>query len=209
MLFRSIRFSPGGDLFIKSVSAPLTESTNLTSSYTQGAGDVSDPDVNFAGNKVVFAMRGPNDSTFNIWEIDLRSNTMQRLISDDAVAEQGNDVDPAYLPDGRIVFSSDRQETTMRKMADENVEPYKYLDEYERERSIVLHTLDPATQKVKQISFNQSHDRNPTVLKTGEIMYARWDHVANRNHFPLFITNPDGTGLFVEYGAFSPGNRWL
>jgi hypothetical protein len=204
-----VRFSPGGDLFIKSVSAPLTESTNLTSSYTQGAGDVSDPDVNFAGNKVVFAMRGPNDSTFNIWEIDLRSNTMQRLISDDAVAEQGNDVDPAYLPDGRIVFSSDRQETTMRKMADENVEPYKYLDEYERERSIVLHTLDLATQEVKQISFNQSHDRNPTVLKTGEIMYARWDHVANRNHFPLFITNPDGTGLFVEYGAFSPGNSFL
>ena len=204
-----VRFSPGGDLFIKSVSAPLTESTNLTSSYTQGAGDVSDPDVNFEGNKVVFAMRGPNDSTFNIWEIDLRSNTMQRLISDDAVAEEGNDVDPAYLPDGRIVFSSDRQETTLQKMAEENVEPYKYLDEYERERSIVLHTLDPATQEIKQISYNQSHDRNPTVLKTGEILYARWDHVANRNHFPLFMTNPDGTGLFVEYGAFSPGNSFL
>ena len=204
-----VRFSPGGDLFIKSVSAPLTKSTNLTSSYTQGAGDVSDPDVNFDGNKVVFAMRGPSDSTFNIWEIDLRSNTMQRLIADDAVAAEGNDVDPAYLPDGRIVFSSDRQDTTMQKMAEENVEPYKYLDEYERERSIVLHTLDPVTQEINQISFNQSHDRNPTVLKTGEILYARWDHVANRNHFPLFITNPDGTGLFVDYGAFSPGNSFL
>ncbi|MEM8844800.1 MAG: hypothetical protein AAGB35_07120 [Pseudomonadota bacterium] len=204
-----VRFSPGGDLFIKSVSAPLTDSTNLTSSYTQGAGDVSDPDVNFEGNKVVFAMRGPNDSTFNIWEYDLLANTMQRLIEDDDLASRGNDVDPTYLPDGRIVFSSDRQETTYRKMADENVAPYKYLDEYERERSIVLHTFDPLTQEVKQISFNQSHDRNATVLRTGEILYARWDHVANRNHFPLFITNPDGTGLFVEYGAFSPGNSFL
>ena len=37
-----VRFSPGGDLYMKNVSAPLSESTNLTSSYTRGAGDVSD-----------------------------------------------------------------------------------------------------------------------------------------------------------------------
>lgn len=204
-----VRFSAGGDLFIKSVSAPISEATNLTSSYTQGAGDVSDPEVNFDATKIVFAMRGPNDPTFNIWEINLTANTMTRLIQDNAVANAGDDVDPAYLPDGRIVFSSNRQETTFAKMADENVEPYKYLDEYEREQAITLHILDPTTQDVKQISFNQSHDRNPTVLMSGEIMYSRWDHFANRNHFPIFFTNPDGTNLFVEYGAFSPGNSYL
>ena len=99
-----VRFSPGGDLYMKSVSAPLSESTNLTSAYTQGAGDVSDPDVNFNATKVVFAMRGPADATFNIWEIDLIANTMSRLIQDAAIAELADDVDPAYLPDGRIVF---------------------------------------------------------------------------------------------------------
>ncbi len=204
-----VRFSPGGDLFIKNVSAPLSESTNLTSSYTKGQGDVSDPEVNFDATKVVFAMRGPNDPTFNIWEIDLNANTMKRLIQNSAVANAGDDVDPAYLPDGRIVFSSNRQETTQLKMAEENMDPYKHLDEYEREPTISLHILDPGTQEVKQISFNQSHDRNPTVLKSGEIMYARWDHFANRNHFPVFFANPDGTNLFVEYGAFSPGNSYL
>lgn len=204
-----VRFSAGGDLFIKAVSAPISESTNLTSSYTRGAGDVSDPEVNFDATKVVFAMRGPNDPTFNIWEIDLSANTMSRLIQDNAVANAGDDVDPAYLPDGRIVFSSNRQETTLGKMTDENVEPYKHLDEYEREQTITLHILDRSTQEVRQISFNQSHDRNPTVLMSGEIMYSRWDHFANRNHFPIFFTNPDGTNLFVEYGAFSPGNSFL
>ena len=204
-----VRFSPGGDLYMKNVSAPLSESTNLTSSYTQGRGDVSDPEVNFDATKVVFAMRGPNDATFNIWEIDLNANTMSRLIQDTATAELADDVDPAYLPDGRIVFSSSRQKTTQQKMAEENVEPYQYLDEYERERTIALHVLDPATQEITQISFNQSHDRNATVLKTGEIMYSRWDHFADRNHFPVFFTNPDGTNLFVQYGAFSPGNSFL
>ncbi|MDW3094867.1 MAG: hypothetical protein R8G33_04255 [Gammaproteobacteria bacterium] len=204
-----VRFSPGGDLYMKNVSAPLSESTNLTASYTQGQGDVSDPEVNFDASKVVFAMRGPNDSTFNIWEIDLGSNTMSRLIQDTAVAELADDVDPAYLPDGRIVFSSSRQKTTQQKMLEENVQPYTYLDEYEREQTIALHVFDPITQEITQISFNQSHDRNATVLKTGEIMYSRWDHFANRNHFPVFFANPDGTNLFVEYGAFSPGNSFL
>ncbi len=204
-----VRFSPGGDLFMKDVSAPLTEATNLTSGYTKGQGDVSDPEVNFDATKVVFAMRGPSDATFNIWEFNLVSNSLTRLISNTAIAEEGDDVDPAYLPDGRIVFSSNRQKTTQQKMQEENVEPYKHLDEYEREQTIALHVFDPATQEITQISFNQSHDRNPTVLKSGEIMYSRWDHVANRNHFPVFFTNPDGTNLFVQYGAFSPGNSFL
>ncbi|MDQ7016711.1 MAG: hypothetical protein Q9N68_10085, partial [Gammaproteobacteria bacterium] len=30
-----------------------------------------------------------------------------------------------------------------------------------------------------------------------------------KNHFPLFFSNPDGTNLFVLYGAFSPGNSYL
>lgn len=204
-----VRFSPGGDLFMKSVSAPLSEATNMTSTYTKGNGDVSDPEVNFDGTKVVFAMRGPNDPTFNLWELNLNANTLTRLIQSNEVANAGDDVDPAYLPDGRIVFTSNRQEVTQMKMADENIEPYKYLDEYEREQTLVLHVLDRGSQEVKQISFNQSHDRNPTVLKSGEIMYSRWDHFANRNHFPIFFTNPDGTNLFVEYGAFSPGNSFL
>ena len=40
-------------------------------------------------------------------------------------------------------------------------------------------------------------------------MFSRWDHLANRNHFPIFTINPDGTDLFVLYGAFSPGNSFL
>jgi len=72
-----------------------------------------------------------------------------------------------------------------------------------------LHTMDADGGNVTQISFNQSHDRNPTVLQNGDIMYSRWDHVGGRNHFKVFRAKPDGTDMFVLYGAHSEGNSFL
>jgi hypothetical protein len=202
-------FAAGGDLMMKDLSSPTAPLVNLTGDYTLGEGDVSDPEVSYDGERVLFSMRGPNDPTWNVYELDLPSRVLTRIIADDATANAGDDVDPAYLPDGRIVFSSNRQEKSRRLLAERNIEPYAYRDEYERERVIALHVMAADGSDIRQISFNQSHDRNPTVLNTGEILFARWDHVGNRNHFPLFITNPDGTNIFVQYGAFSPGNSFL
>ncbi len=205
----AIRFRAGGDLMLVDLASPSAPLQNLTATYTQGEGDVSDPDVSFDGTRVLFSMRGPGDPTWNLFEYTFATGTLRRVIADDALANAGDDVDPAYLPDGRIVFSSNRQERTKALLAERNIEPYTYVDEYERERVTVLHVMDADGTDVRQISFNQSHDRNPSVLMTGEIMFARWDHVGNRNHFPIFFTNPDGTNIFVQYGAFSPGNSFL
>jgi hypothetical protein len=69
--------------------------------------------------------------------------------------------------------------------------------------------MDAKGGNIQQISFNQSHDRNPVVRANGDIMFARWEHVANRNRFAIFRTKPDGTDMFVLYGAHSPGNSYL
>ena len=208
-----------GNLYIKEKSAPASSATNITGSYTNGAGDVSDPEVSYDGSKIVFSMRcgagsaqqcrdpyneGSNDTTWNIWEYDRTTRQMRRIIQTNTVSSQGDDLDPAYLPgNAGIVFSSNRQTKSSV------LNGYRALDEYERETVANLHvmTLDGVT--IEQISFNQSHDRNPTVLMNGEIMYARWDHVSGRNHFAIFTTKPDGTGLFVKYGSHSPGNSFL
>lgn len=202
-------FAPGGDLMMIDLSSPSAKMENITATYTLGEGDVSDPEVSFDATRLLFSMRGPDDRTWNVWEYDIQAKMLRRIIADDAVANAGDDVDPAYLPDGRIVFSSNRQEKSRRVLEAQGIEPYAHLDEYERERAILLHVMDGDGSDIRQISFNQSHDRNPTVLSTGEIMFARWDHVGNRNHFPIFFTNPDGTNIFVQYGAFSPGNSFL
>jgi hypothetical protein len=40
-------------------------------------------------------------------------------------------------------------------------------------------------------------------------MFSRWDHVGGRNHFKIFRAKPDGTDMFVLYGAHSEGNSFL
>jgi hypothetical protein len=203
----------GGDLYLRDKSSPSGTETNLTGSYTQGQGDVNHPNVSFDGTKIVFSMHGPADAHWSVWEYDTATKSMRRIACDAAVS--GDDTEPAYLPDGRIVFISNRQETTKGQMqaqgSAQGLQPasYTYVDEYEREQTAVLHVMNSDGSNCRQISFDQSHDRNPTVLSTGEILYSRWDHVGDRNQFTIFKTNPDGTNLFVVYGAHSPGNSYM
>ncbi len=211
----------GGDLMIREKSSPSAPEHNITASITQGKGDASDPEVSYDAKKIVFALRCPTTNTstvngqpactgkWNIWEYDMTTGgyaggTLRRVTS----STEDDDVDPAYLPAGAgFVFSSNRQTKSKTNQATGQV--YYSLDEYERERVINLHTMDAQGANIKQISFNQSHDRNPVVRPNGDIMFSRWEHVGDRNRFAIFRTKPDGTDMFVLYGAQSPGNSFL
>jgi len=202
----AIMFTAGGDLFVREKSSPSAAEINITGSQTNGLGDVSDPEVSYDGTKLLFSMRRAADPGWRIWEYDIGLKTLNGPIActvNAGITPAGDDVDPAYLPDGRIVFASNRQ------VKSQQVNGFAYLDEYERERVTALHVMNSDGTDCRQISYNQSHDRNPTVLQTGEVMYSRWDHVGGRNQFSIFFTNPDGTNLFVLYGAHSPGNSYL
>jgi hypothetical protein len=213
--------APGGDLMIREKSSPSAPEHNITASITQGKGDASDPEVSYDGKKIIFSLRCPTSNTstvdgqpactgrWNIWEYDMTTGgftggTFRRLTS----STNDDDVDPAYLPAGKgFVFASNRQ--TKSHINQALGHDYYALDEYERERVFNLHTMDDKGGNVTQISFNQSHDRNPVVRPNGDIMFSRWDHVGGRNHFKVFRAKPDGTDLFVLYGAHSDGNSFL
>ncbi len=212
--------APGGDLIIREKSSVSAPEINITARYTQGQGDVSDPEVSYDGKKIVFAMRCPSANTstiegqpactgrWNIWEYDtteggLADGKFRRLTS----STEDDDADPAYLPGGRgFVFTSNRQ---LKSRSQALGRTYFALDEYERERVMNLHTMDADGGNITQISVNQSHDRNPVVRPNGDIMFSRWDHVGGRNHFKIFRVKPDGTDMFVLYGAHSDGNSFL
>ena len=218
--------APGGDLMLREKSSPSATEHNLTARFTQGVGDASDPEVSYDGKKIVFAMRCPTSNTstvngasgtpvpactgrWNIWEYDMTgtgmtNGTFRRLTA----STQDDDVDPAYLPaNGGFVFASNRQAKS--KLNQALNKQYKALDEYERETVLNLHTMDNAGGNITQITFNQSHDRNPIVRADGDIMFSRWEHVGDRNRFAIFTVKPDGTNMFVFYGAQSPGNSFL
>ena len=212
-------FAAGGDLMIRELSSPSAREFNVTAAITQGNGDVSDPEVSYDGKKIVFAMRCPTSNTsavggvaactghWNIWEYDMSaglSNGSFRRITNSTTDD---DVDPAYLPADRgFVFASNRQTTTKSQALGQS---YYQVDEYERERVFNLHTVDRNGGAVTQISVNQSHDRNPVVRPNGDIMFSRWEHVGPRNRFAIFRVKPDGTDMFVLYGAHSGGNSFL
>ena len=68
--------------------------------------DIKDLDVSPDGMQVVFAMRGPLDDdqdeeeppTWNIWEYDIATDTLHRVITSDIIAEEGQDVAPPIYP---------------------------------------------------------------------------------------------------------------
>lgn len=213
--------APGGDILVREKSSASAKEHNITAVFTQGTGDASNPDVSYDGKKIIFSLRCPTSNTgtiggqpactgrWNIWEYDmsagdLAAGTLRRLTH----STTADDVDPTYLPAGRgFVFTSNRQ--TKSSVGQALGQTYFALDEYERERVFNLHTMDANGNAITQISVNQSHDRSPSIRPNGDIMFSRWDHVGGRNHFKIFKAKPDGTDLFVLYGAHSPGNSFL
>ena len=204
-----IRFEAGGDLMTLVPATPSGTLRNLTSDVTNGVGDVSDPEVFLQTTenqfRVVFAMRTSAGDRWHLYEVEVNADGSRLSAPVQLTCGSSNEVDPQYLPDGRVVFSSDRP---------------GHLDEYERRRSTVLHMLDRsqsvlATQpscdsgEVVQLSFNQSHDRNPIILKDGTIAFSRWEHLGGVNKFPVFFMEPDGTDLFVKFGSHSGVNSFL
>jgi hypothetical protein len=206
-----IRFEIGADLYMRDRASPSAPEINITAAETTGLGDIRDVDINFDGSKVVFAMRAKfiegadeeDQPTWNIWEYDAKAKVLRRLMASDTTAEEGHDIMPHYLPDGRVVFSSTRQQQAKAIQLDENKPQYAGQDEDDNEPAFVLHVMDADGGNIHQISFNQSHDLDPSVMNDGRILYTRWEHAIDDDQMDLYSVNPDGTGLQLLYGATS------
>ena len=201
----------GADLYMRAWASVSAPETNLTESITGGFGDVRDVSVSHDGTKVIFALRGPMDPdandedqpTWNICEYDVPTANMRRVLLDDITAEEGHDIAPVYLPDGRILFSSTRQNRSAAKLLDQGKPQFAALDEDQREPAFVLHVMDADGDNLTQISFNQSHDMYPSILDDGRVVFSRWDGMLGTNAVGLYAANPDGTDSQLLYGADS------
>lgn len=199
------------DVWLRERSAPSALEKNITERITEGEWDVRDLDVSPDARKLVFAMRPPllenadesEQPKWAIYEYEVATDTLRRVIQSDIVASEGHDVSPHYLPDGRIVFSSTRQRQAKAVLLDEGKPQFEALDEDRSEPAFVLHVMNADGSGIRQVSFNASHDRDATVLSDGRLMWSRWDHAPGRNGIHLYTANPDGTGVELLYGANS------
>ncbi len=209
------RFEPGADLFMRMSASPSSPAINITAEITRGNGDVRDVDVSFDGQKVLFSMRvaAPNQNvdpeddvpSWNIWEYDVPTRTLRRVIQSDTIENDGHDIMPHYLPDGRIVFTSTRWRTAKAIQLAEGKPQYApQVEGFGGKRpAFVLHAMKADGTDIKQLSFNQAHDLDPDVLANGQIVFTRWERAIDDDQMDLYRINPDGSGLELLYGANS------
>lgn len=157
---------------------------------TVPAGIARDLDVDYDGTRILFAMRHNAQDSFHIFEIHGDGSGLRQLTR----ALPDTDIDPAYLPDGQIVFASTRD--------------IKYCG-CNRHVQANLFVMNADGSNVRQISRNNLFDSRPSIMPDGRILYDRWEYVdrAYGPSFGLWTVNPDGTQHSLYYGnnAWSPG----
>ena len=125
------------------------------------------------------------------------------MITSDIIAEEGQDVAPSYLPDGRILFSSTRQRQAKAILLDEGKAQFEAATEARNESAFVLHVMNADGTDIHQITFNPSSDLYGQVLQNGRVLFTRWDRAPGSDGLHLYTSNPDGTDTQLHYGALS------
>ncbi len=207
-LREQITFDVGGDLFFKPRASTTATPVNITGVVTESNGAVRDVEMAYDGQAVLFAMRTPFDPnldeedqvTWNLWEYTFEDRQLRRIIASDLTAEIGHDIMPKYLPDGRIVFASTRQTRSQAILLDEGKPGFVAVDENRNEFTFNLHVINRDGTGLEQITFNQSHDLDPSVLADGSIVFSRWDNAGANEEFNVYRVNPDGSNLELLYG---------
>lgn len=103
------------------------------------------------------------------------------------------DVDPCYLPDGGFAFTSTRGQGFGRC----------HWGRYAP--SFLLYRADGDGSNIRQLSYGEANEWEPSVLNDGRLVYTRWDYI-NRNEMwlqSLWTMNPDGTGTAHFYGNYT------
>ncbi|WP_231731908.1 hypothetical protein [Rheinheimera sp. EpRS3] len=212
-LFDPSAFNPGARLVLKQNAFAQSAETDLTASlFTENSlYDVKDLAASPDGTTLLFALRAPQlpnvadelQPKWDLWRYDVASKTVSPLIADTQLAQRGHDISPAFLPDGRIIFSSTRQIISRQILLDEFKPQYTALDEDINSPAFNLHVMNADGSNISQLSFNLSHDLYPVVLDDGHILYSRWDNQSDRSMLNWYRMRPDGSENQLVYGWHS------
>jgi hypothetical protein len=155
------------------------------------AGSVRDPRVHYDGRRILFSYRKGGSHRYHLYEISIDGSNL-RQITDGA----WDDVEPAYLPDGDIVFCSTRCN--------------RWIGCWLAETAI-LFRCDKDGGNMEMLSSGSFTENTPAILSDGRILYTRWEYV-NRDPVSfhhLWTMNPDGTGQMVYFGNMRLGSVFI
>ena len=154
-------------------------------------GTVRDPQVHYDGRKILFSYRQSGTEYFHLYEIDADGSGLRQLTDG-----PHNDIEPTYLPDGDIVFCSDRCNRWVNCWLTQVA---------------VLYRCDANGGNLRPLSSNNEHENTPWPLPDGRILYQRWEYIdrSQVHYHHLWTMNPDGTGQMAFYGNMHPGTLMI
>ncbi|MBT7095200.1 MAG: hypothetical protein HN936_18280, partial [Bacteroidetes bacterium] len=167
-----------------------TQSKEITSIFETETGMIRDPEVSFDGKNIVFSFRQSISDDYHIYEITAEGTNLRQLTSGEGVS----DIDPIYLPDGGIAFSSTR-------------EP-KYCM-CNRHIMANMFRMNSDGSHITQLGRSTLFEGHTALMNDGRLIYDRWEYI-DRNFGDaqgLWTVNPDGTRHAIFYGnnTNSPG----
>jgi hypothetical protein len=100
------------------------------------------------------------------------------------------DNDPCYLPDGDILFLSTRSQTFGRCHGG------RYNPAW------VLYRSNDDGSKIRQLSYGNENEVEPSILNDGRIAFTRWEYTDRHEMFfhKLWTCRPDGTFIAHLFG---------
>lgn len=187
----SDRYKPGSGIVVLSPVRPDGQTTNLTAELKTDA-IYRDPDISFDAQKVLFSLKTDRPTPCHVYEVGIDGQGLRQITD-----TEYDDVDPCYLPNGKIMFVSTR---CRRVTLCHNTFTVS-----------VLHTMDADGSNVRCVSNNTVHDFKPSVMPNGQIAFTRWEYVDKHlgNQQSLWVCNPDGTQMtHVAGNHFGPLTYW-
>ncbi len=145
-------------------------------------GALGSPSTSWDGQRVFVSMAREGESFFHIYVQPLDGSPARRLTDGPF-----HDIDPAQLPDGRIVFTSTRIGT---------------WEEYHSPPSRALFLMEADGAHIRPLTHTIIFDNEPEVLTDGRIIFLRSDNFFDRGKVETNIHSvfPDGTSGLTEFG---------
>ena len=130
------------------------------------------PELNWEGTRIAFAATRGKDERF-VWNDETVYHIFSCALdgSDLRQLTEGpwNEFDPCWLPNGRLVFTSERRGGYVRCSGDRKVPTF------------TLHTMFEDGTDIVRLSHHETNEWHPSVNNDGMIVYTRWDYV-DRGH---------------------------